>query len=358
MLTEGRALPKRRARAYTPQSGTYGGAFRFGRSLRRCGRRYSAPIDASVADCHWFEDAGEISDGGERVSHLAKDHVYYGHLSIYDFATAFCRDAVVLDAGCGAGYGAARLADAGARLVHGIDVSSKAIAFSRHHFRRPNLEFAVADLQQLSFPSGFFDFIYSSNTLEHVSDVPGFLRSAHATLKATGSLLVAVPPITDDRLTYLNLVNPYHVNIWSPRQWEFTLGQFFGEVDVYLHGIGGIGPESREEGSPTSERDFVVARGSVGEMYKMFTLTAIFVASSPRDVSALPPAGSPVEFIDESFTRPPGRIDPEVRKRLRPYFDPPRRSPRALTARAWSIWRAEGTRTLARQVSAVLARRP
>jgi SAM-dependent methyltransferase len=236
-------------------------------------------------------------------------------------------------------------------------VSSKAVAFSRHHFRRPNLEFAVADLQQLSFPAGFFDFIYSSNTLEHVSDVPGFLRSAHATLKPTGSLLVAVPPITDDRLTYLNLVNPYHVNIWSPRQWEFTLGQFFGDVEVYLHGIGGIGAESREEGSPTSERDFVIARGSVAEMYELFTLTAIFVASSPRDASALPPAGSRVEFVDESFTRPPGRIDPELRTRLRPYFEPPRRSLRALAGRAWSVWRTEGTRMLARRVSAALARR-
>src|SRR5258708_7543722 len=123
----------------------------------RGGRRYSAPIDASIADRHRFKDAGEISDGGERVSHLVKDPVYYGHLSIYDFATRFCRDAVVLDAGCGAGYGAARLADAGARRGYGIDVSAKAIAFSRHHFRRPNLEFAVADLGQLSSPSNPFD---------------------------------------------------------------------------------------------------------------------------------------------------------------------------------------------------------
>lgn len=218
--------------------------------------------------------------------------------------------------------------------MYGIDVSAKAIAFSRHHFRRPNLEFAVADLRQLASPSNFFDFVYSSNTLEHVPDVPSFLRRAHTALTPAGSLLVAVPPITDDRLTYLNLVNPYHVNIWSPRQWAFTLGQFFGDVDVYLHGIGGIGAESREEGSPTSERDFIIARGTVADMYEMFTLTAIFVARRPRAVSALPSAGSPVQFVDESFTRPPGRIDPELRRRLRPYFEPPRRSPRALAMSA------------------------
>jgi SAM-dependent methyltransferase len=241
--------------------------------------------------------------------------------------------------------------------VYGVDVSEKAIAFSRHHFHRPNLEFAVADLRHLSSPPNSFDFIYSSNTLEHVPDVPSFLRSAHRALRPTGSLLVAVPPITDDRLTYLNLVNPYHVNIWSPRQWEFTLGQFFGDVDVYLHGIGGIGPESREEGSPTSERDFVIARGSVAEMYEMFTLTAIFVAKSPRAVSALPSAGSPAEFVDESFTRPRGRIDPALRRRLRPYFEPHRRSRRALARRAWLVWRTQGTGAVARQVSSRLARR-
>jgi SAM-dependent methyltransferase len=298
-----------------------------------------------------FHDAEEIADGGERVSHLVTDFTFYGHLSIYEFATRFCRDAVVLDAGCGAGYGAAHLAAAGARQVYGIDVSPEAIEFSRHHFRRPNLEFQVADLQHLSFPAGSFDVVFTSNTLEHVPDVLSFLRAAHAALKPTGALLVAVPPITDDRLTYLNLLNRHHVNIWSPRQWEFTLGHFFEDVDVYLHGVGSIGSDYVPELEPITERDFVFARGSVADMYRTFTLTAIFVGTRPRP--ALPAAVSTLTFVDESFTRPPGYIDPELERRLAPAV---RRTPATLARRAWAIWRAQGTAALLRRTRTFLNR--
>ena len=117
----------------------------------------------------WLDDPDQVSDNGERVSHLVKDFAFYGHLSIYDFATQFCRDAVVLDAGTGAGYGAAHLADAGARHVTGVDLSHKAVEFSKHHYQRSNLDFEVADLERLAFPTDTFDFIYTSNTLEHVA---------------------------------------------------------------------------------------------------------------------------------------------------------------------------------------------
>jgi hypothetical protein len=62
-------------------------------------------------------DVQEISDGGERVTHLERNFVYYVHLSIYDFALQFCQDGLVLDAGSGAGYGSAYLAGSGARHV-------------------------------------------------------------------------------------------------------------------------------------------------------------------------------------------------------------------------------------------------
>jgi SAM-dependent methyltransferase len=312
--------------------------------------------DASPADQNSFEDANEISDHGERVSHLVKDFTFYGHLSIYDFAKQFCRGAVVLDAGSGSGYGTAHLAEAGARQVYGIDVSTKAIAFSRHHFDKPNLEFTAADLQNLPFPAGFFDFVYTSNTLEHVPDVLGFLRAAHTSLKPSGALLVAVPPITDDRLTYLNLINRHHVNIWSPRQWQIILGQFFGEVEVFLHGVGRIGSDFAPTDAPITERDFVFAPGSVADMYRMFTLTAIFVVKAPRSADVLPRPTSSVRFIDESFTRAVGYIDPKLKSRLRSYFEPSRRTPDELVRRAWAVWRVQGTRTVLRRAIKFLTR--
>ena len=273
-------------------------------------------------------DIQEIADGGERVSHLDRDYVYYAHLSIYDFAVQFCHDALVLDAGSGAGYGPAYLSDAGARHVWGIDASKKAIGFSQHHFQRPNLTFQVMNLEQIEgFPAQHFDFIYSSNTLEHVPHVISFLRESWKLLKPTGILLLAVPPITDERLQYLNLINPHHVNIWSPRQWAYALGMYFKEIEYYLHGVETAGadfkPEHLTPASTLTEKSFVFEKGDITEMYEQFTLTAIIVARKPLLEAQVPAADAPLEFVDESFTRPQGYIAPDVSRRLKKYFDMP-----------------------------------
>ena len=275
-----------------------------------------------------FESVQEISDNGERVSHLNRDSIYYAHLSIYEFAKKFCKDALVLDAGSGAGYGSAYLADAGARHVWGIDASSKAIEFSRYHFQRPNLTFQEMNLEQIQgFSPKQFDFIYSSNTLEHVPDVVKFLRKAWELLKPTGTMLIAVPPITDDRLQYLNIINPYHLNIWTPHQWANVVGMFFDEIRPVLHGVEKLGedfkPEQFSPASPINEYSFVFVPRKIDDMYRIFTLTAIFVIKKPRLESRLPNIDAPLEFVDDSFTRSEGFIDPAVRQRLKKFFDMP-----------------------------------
>jgi hypothetical protein len=143
-------------------------------------------------------------------------------------------------------------------------------------------------------------------------------------------------------------MNPYHVNIWSPRQWHFVLSQFFRDVDVFLHGIGKIGSGSSSD-FEADEESFVIAPGSIADMYRMFTMTAIFVARIPRPPGELPPAGAQQEFIDDSFSRPPGYIDPNVRLRLKRYFEEPRPQRAQLFRRAWTVWRVGGTRTFLRR---------
>jgi len=287
-----------------------------------------SPPALAAANAAGFADADDISDQGERVSHLRRDAGYWAHLSLYDYAVPLCRGGLVLDAGAGAGYGSAYLVDQGARHVDGIDASPKAVAFSRHHFPQPNLTFQEMGLDHIDgFPPEHFDLIYSSNTLEHVAGIPAFLAAAHRLLKPDGSLFVAVPPITDDRLQYLNLINPYHVNLWSPRQWAYTLGLYFADIQPVLHGVlaagGDFKPEHFTPALTLTEKSFVFTPGTVEDMYHGFTLTAIFLARTPRPQAQLPPAGAPVQFVDDSFTRPVGTIDPDLRLKLKKYFDLP-----------------------------------
>src|SRR5262245_1537807 len=114
-------------------------------------------------------DLHEITDGGERVTHLRPNDCYYAHLSIYAFAVPFARGAAVLDAGCGTGYGSHYLAERGATSVTAVDASAKAIDFCRRTFARDNLDFRVLDLEKLDgLPVRHYDLIFSSNVLEHL----------------------------------------------------------------------------------------------------------------------------------------------------------------------------------------------
>jgi hypothetical protein len=157
--------------------------------------------------------------------------------------------------------------------------------------------------------------------------VVDFLRQAWGLLKPSGTLLLAVPPITDERLQYLNLINPYHVNMWTPRQWAHTLGLFFEEITPVLHGVEKLGadfkPEHSSGASPVTEKSFVFGRSSIEAMYRTFTLTAIFVARKPRVATRVPGSDAPLAFVDESFTRPQGYIEPALRQKLKRYFDMP-----------------------------------
>ena len=66
----------------------------------------------------------------------------------YKFADSFCRDKVVLDVGCGAGFGTVLLANM-AKKVIGVDVSPEAVDYARTRFSKGNLDFMQA-LRQLS----------------------------------------------------------------------------------------------------------------------------------------------------------------------------------------------------------------
>ena len=212
----------------------------------------------------------------------------------------------MLDAGSGAGYGSAYLATHGAAFVHGVDMGEAAVAFSRDQFRLPNIDFHqadLADIDRLGFQPGSFDVIFSSNALEHVADVAAFFRSAHALLKPDGIAIIAVPPITNNYLRASNVANHYHLNIWSPRQWDHLLGQFFAEREYILHNYGQRGHildfnQPMTEVVPTEAWTFPQA--TLDEMSTVLTMTSVFVARKPRPA----PTAKPIDFVDGSFTRP------------------------------------------------------
>lgn len=257
-----------------------------------------------------FGEESDLTDSGERVTPLCRNDCYYAHLSLYFCALPWVQNTTVLDAGSGAGYGAAYLADHGARFVHGIDVSAKAVTFSRQHCSRPNLQFQVMDLEKIEgFGDHSFDVVMCSNVLEHLRAVPVFLHTIGRLLQPQGAMIVAVPPIVDANLRAQDLLDPYHLNIWSPRQWDSVLRRYFAEVQAYQHWYEKPGVQLHLFNTPAetvlNERDFFLKPVALAHLYSLPTLSAVFVARKPVAAPRLPQPGQPVRFVDDSFTRSP-----------------------------------------------------
>ena len=99
----------------------------------------------------------------------------------------------VLEVGCGRGGGASYIA----RYLHpskmtAIDICKPAIRFATLHYaQQHNLEFRIADAQELPFPNDSFDALISIETAHHYPDMTRFLDEAHRVLRPGGSFLMA-----------------------------------------------------------------------------------------------------------------------------------------------------------------------
>ncbi len=100
----------------------------------------------------------------------------------------------ILDAGCGTGYLARRLAGAGAR-VDGVDVSPKQLVVARAEQRREALaiEYHRGDLARLSmFESGTFDVAVSNIVLQDVRRLREAVREVHRVLHPGGRFVFSI----------------------------------------------------------------------------------------------------------------------------------------------------------------------
>ena len=107
---------------------------------------------------------------------------------------------VVLDVGCGDAKLDAMLAQAGARLVvgvdnerTGIDVGRRRIAAECGTKTRRRITLCCADAYQLPVRAGTCDIVIMTEIIEHLSDPLRFVQEASATLSAEGVLVITTP---------------------------------------------------------------------------------------------------------------------------------------------------------------------
>jgi len=151
------------------------------------------------------------------------------HLKRYNFVKQFCKDKVILDAACGAGYGAHYLADA-AKEVSGVDISEEAVAYAKEHYQEENIHFGVMNVYNLEFPDKYFDIACSFETLEHLDKPEKFLWEIKRVLKKDGIFVFSAPNV---KKTNHNPENPYHKIEFCKKDLEDTLKKYFVSIEIF-----------------------------------------------------------------------------------------------------------------------------
>jgi len=106
-----------------------------------------------------------------------------------EFDTASLAGKTVLDAGCGMGRHARKLAHYAGRLV-AADFSAAIDQAARNTASIPNVHCIQADLTRLPLRDEAFDFVYSLGVLHHIADTGGTLKALVQKLKPGGRIRV------------------------------------------------------------------------------------------------------------------------------------------------------------------------
>jgi SAM-dependent methyltransferase len=169
---------------------------------------------------------------GERtVPGVAREQYWFArHEVVYRWLAPQCPGQTVLEAGSGEGYGAALLQASGARVI-AVDYDQTAIEHSARTYPLPHVR---ANLAALPFAS--VDAVVSLQVIEHLWDLPGFLRQirriAQWAALSTPNRLTFSPGVARGQKP----TNPFHVEEFDAEQLE-SLVREAGFTDVRLFGV-------------------------------------------------------------------------------------------------------------------------
>lgn len=172
---------------------------------------------------------------GERViPGQVNDDLWSEHIARYSFARRYAQGRRALDAGCGAGYGSAELAQS-ASTVTGIDLSTEAVEYALANYPIPGLNFAVSSCALMPFRANAFDLVIAFEVIEHLNDHRTFLQECARVLTERGLFIVSSP----NKKYYAESraktgPNPYHEHEFEAAEFVEELSAVFRNVRLLL----------------------------------------------------------------------------------------------------------------------------
>lgn len=145
----------------------------------------------------------------------AENYWFRRHEVVYEELAGRCAGAVVLEAGCGEGYGADLLARTAARVL-ALDYDART---ADHVARRyPHLVTLRGNLAALPVAPASVDVVVNLQVVEHLWDQPGFLAECARVLRPGGALVISTP----NRITFSpgrdTPLNPFHTRELDARE--------------------------------------------------------------------------------------------------------------------------------------------
>jgi SAM-dependent methyltransferase len=156
----------------------------------------------------------------------AENYWYRRHVAVYEWIAERCRGLRVADLACGEGYGSDLLA-ASAGDVIGVDANPEAFEHASARYRRPNLRFERALVEEFAEDR---DAIVFLQTIEHVERpaelLRGFAALAPVSYVSTPNRLTLAPPGAEKS------ENPWHLREYTVEQYRELLEPCFARVEI------------------------------------------------------------------------------------------------------------------------------
>jgi SAM-dependent methyltransferase len=145
----------------------------------------------------------------------------------------YVRGKRVLDIGCGGGFMVGAFARLGAVEASGIDISAKSLEYARYHY--PDCSFYCEPLWEFAERKKTYDFVFSSETLEHLSHPVEFM-DALSEITLPGSFVYISAPdaghpgVPKNLAEWSDICPPEHLQFFNARNLEDLFGRFDFEL--------------------------------------------------------------------------------------------------------------------------------
>jgi ubiquinone/menaquinone biosynthesis C-methylase UbiE len=169
---------------------------------------------------------------GEIKSKLAYA-VYLRHLFAYEAASGLLKDKKsIIEIGSGEGYGAAYLSN-GPFDIKCFDLSESIAQHANTTYKKTNLSFQSFDGKKIPIEDNSFDAAISFQVIEHVDDVPAYLKEIKRVLKPGGIFLLTTPNRTYRLSPGQKPWNNYHLREYYDHELKNELKNHFDEANVW-----------------------------------------------------------------------------------------------------------------------------